>query len=42
MEGETAGRDADGAVVFRGRRRGRGGGEEQRVSTEEGNSVELE
>lgn len=40
MAGETAGRDADGAVVFRGRRRG--GGEEQRVSTEEGNSVELE
>lgn len=41
MAGETAGRDADGAVVFRGRRRG-GAGEEQRVSTEEGNSVELE
>lgn len=41
MAGETAGRDADGAVVFRGRRRG-AGGEEQRVSTEEGNSVELE
>lgn len=40
MAGETAGRDADGAAVFRGRR-GRGG-EEQRVSTEEGNSVELE